>query len=144
MIHYIQADLSDAQALAEIRAVAMKPSLEALGRFDESRVRRRFLDTFIADETFKIIENESLVGFFVVREREDHVYLDHLYIKPEYQGRRIGQKVLQHVISHARTQALPVRLGALRESRSNQFYLQNGFHKTHEDEFDVYYEFTSP
>lgn len=130
-------------ALAEIRAKAMKPSLEALGRFDEERVRSRFLDTFVPSESKKIIEDDQLVGFFVVRNRLDHLYLDHLYIDPKMQGRGLGAKVIAWVKEIAREVNLPIRLGALKGSKANEFYITNGFLKTHEDEFDIYYEWSN-
>ncbi|MEP0074002.1 MAG: hypothetical protein ABJE79_14995 [Marinomonas sp.] len=55
--------------MAEIRAAAMKPSLEALGRFDERRVRDRFLESFTPDETFQIVSDDEILGFFVVRNK---------------------------------------------------------------------------
>jgi len=139
-MEYSQSKESDAHALADLRAEAMKPSLVALGRFDENRVRTRFLDTFVAQDTMKMIDHDELVGFYVVRERSDHLWLDHLYIKPKYQEKQLGKDALDRVIALAKEQALPIRLGALKGSRSNGFYLKNGFKQTHEDEFDIYYE----
>lgn len=137
---YIEAQLVDAKALADLRAEAMKPSLVALGRFDENSVRMRFLDTFIAQDTMKMIDKDELVGFYVVRERSDHLWLDHLYIAVKYQQKCLGKYALERVIKTAKEQSLPIRLGALKGSRSNDFYLKNGFKQTHEDEFDIYYE----
>ena len=45
----------DAHELAELRARAMKPGLQQVGRFDEERVRSRFLDSFVPQDTKKII-----------------------------------------------------------------------------------------
>ncbi|SBS26257.1 hypothetical protein MSP8887_00367 [Marinomonas spartinae] len=139
-MEYTQAVKEDGYELAEIRALAMRPGLEVLGRFDEKRVRSRFLETFTPSDTFKIVDDETLLGFFVVRVKADHHYLDHLYIKPEHQGRALGKLVLQKIVSMAHKKGLPVRLGALKGSRSNDFYINNGFIKTHEEEFDIYYE----
>lgn len=119
----------------------MKPSLLALGRFDENRVRSRFIDTFVPDDTFKMVEEGELLGFYVVRSKPDHVLLDHLYIKPEYQNRQLGKAVIDTVLDQANVSNLPVRLGALKGSRANDFYVKNGFTQTHEDEFDIYYEY---
>lgn len=138
---YVQSALQDGSVLADIRAAAMKPSLEALGRFDNERVRNRFLDSFVPSETFKIVVNEQVVGFYVVRDKSDHIYLDHLYISPQFQNKSLGKGVVEWVKQDAIRRELPLRLGALRGSKSNDFYLKNGFAKTHEDEFDIYYEY---
>ena len=142
-MEYLQSTYFDSHELAEIRAAAMKPSLEALGRFDENRVRSRFLDSFVPNDTFKIVSNSQVLGFFVVREKEDHIYLDHLYVEPGHQNKNIGKMVIDMIKVDALGKKLPVRLGALRGSKSNAFYVKNGFQKTHEDEFDVYYEYQS-
>lgn len=140
---YVKTTQSDGNRLAEIRAVAMKPSLEALGRFDEERVRSRFLESFVPDETIKIVSDVEILGFFVVRDKGDHLFLDHLYVEPRFQNMKIGKNVVDLVKKDATQRDLPVRLGALRGSKSNDFYKQNGFVKTHEDEFDIYYEYRS-
>jgi len=134
------AEQEDGERLAEIRAAAMRPSLEAVGRFDEQRVRNRFLDTFLPMNTFKIESQGSLAGFFVITDKMDHLYLDHLYIHPDYPNHQLGRAAIEQVIKTARERTLPLRLGALRGSRSNRFYINHGFIKTHEDEFDIYYE----
>lgn len=142
-MEYIKSKKTDGNLLAEVRALAMKPSLLKLGRYDESRVRNRFLDNFVPESTFKIMESNDLLGFYVVLIREDHHYLDHLYIKPEHQNKNLGKTVLNRVIKNAQKDNLPLRLGALKGSRSNDFYIKNDFIKTHEDEFDIYYEYSN-
>ena len=143
MVEYKKSLKVDGNLLAEIRASTMKPSLLKLGQYDEKRVRDRFLDNFIPEHTFKIIEGNNLLGFYVVLIKDDHHYLDHLYIKPEYQNKKLGSTVLNKLISNAKNNNLPIRLGALKGSRSNDFYIKNNFIKTHEDEFDIYYEYSN-
>lgn len=140
-VEYQVAEPQDAQTLAEIRAMAMKPSLIALGRFDEDRVRNRFLETFIPQDTIKLTLEGELIGFYVLRTRTDHIWLDHLYIKPEHQNKQLGKKALTRVIDLAKEKGLALRLGALKGSLSNSFYQNSGFVQTHEDEFDLYYEY---
>lgn len=137
---FAAAALEDGSILAEIRAAAMEPSLVALGRFDRQKVRSRFLDTFVPADTWKIQLEGELVGFFVFRDRGDHLYLDHLYIHPNYQSQKLGGAVIKHLVEIATDRRLPIKLGALRNSPANQFYLRNGSIKTGEDEFDIYYE----
>jgi len=143
VIEYVKSEKGDGSLLAEIRALAMKPSLLKLGRYDETRVRARFLDNFTPENTYKIIQSEDLLGFYTLYTREDHHYLDHLYVNPQYQNKKIGSIVIGDLIKNAENDNLPLRLGALRGSPSNNFYIKNKFVKTHEDEFDIYYEYPS-
>ena len=133
---------SDGPMLAELRAKAMKPSLQNIGRFDEDRVRNRFLRTFNPIETKKITMANETIAFYVIRQKDDHMLLEHLYIDPGFQKTGIGHNVLSGIKTVAIENCLPIRPGALRASRANEFYKTNGFSWTHEDEFDVYYEWT--
>jgi GNAT superfamily N-acetyltransferase len=137
-----QATIDDGVDLAEIRAKAMKPSLEAVGRFDENRVRARFLDKYDPECTKKFFFDGQLVGFYLVRKKADHLLLDHLYIVPENQGSGIGKSVLDKVKAMAKDLALPIRLCALCERKSNDFYKSNGFIFQYEEGFDIYYEWS--
>ena len=139
-MEFAYCSVDDAYALAELRAKAMKPGLQKVGRFDEQRVRSRFLDSFVPADTKKILANDVLCGFFVVKHNPDHLYLDHLYVDPDYQNQGIGAAVLKHVMRLSEQMNLPIRLGALKKSRANEFYKQHGFVRTHEDAYDIYYE----
>lgn len=130
----------DAEALADLRVLAMKDSLVALGRFDPVRARERFLSGFDPGCTCQIFQNTSLVGFWVLKPQEPFWLLDHLYVLPGHQGQGIGAQVLACVFAQADQAGKTLRLGALKGSRSNDFYLRHGFVKVDEGEWDIYYE----
>lgn len=133
----------DPTALAELRAEAMRPSLEAVGRFDPERVRRRFLDSFDPEATLAVFEASVLVGFLVLRTRTDHLYLDHLYIAPVAQGRGLGAVLLCAVQAQIATPlAQEIRLIALTGSASGRFYQREGFVMTGSDGIDDAYVWT--
>ncbi|GGX41330.1 N-acetyltransferase [Tateyamaria omphalii] len=129
----------DPSHLAEIRANAMRPSLEAVGRFDEERVRKRFLDTYDPADTHIVRAGQDLVGFYVLRTRSDHLHLTHLYISLTHQGGGLGRRIVLAVQDQARDMALHVRLMALRGSPANDFYTSCGFVLERSDDLDNYY-----
>ncbi|WP_183131997.1 GNAT family N-acetyltransferase [Pseudomonas syringae group genomosp. 3] len=129
----------DFEALAAIRIEAMRDSLERLGRFDPVRARERFLDGFSAPCTRYIEVAGERVGFVVIKAADDHLLLDHLYIMPSAQGQGIGSAVLAQVFEQADALSSAVRVGALKESASNRFYLRHGFQLFESGEFDNYY-----
>lgn len=139
-LQFVQAGEADAGRLADIRVEAMRPSLEAAGRFDETRARARFLSTFERRDTQLIYFAEDLIGFTVIRNRSDHIYLDHLYFRPEHQGRGFGKEVVAMVQQRAADLALPVRLLALKTSPAGKFYERCGFRLSGSDEFDNHFE----
>lgn len=132
----------DGEILACLRDRAMRESLENVGRYDPIRVKQRFLSNFNPQNTKKILVGDKLVGFFVALELEDHIYLDHLYIDPDHQSQNIGSTILKEVKSLSKKTNKPIRLGALIQSKANQFYIANGFKETHQGEHDIYYEFS--
>ena len=130
----------DGDALAELRVLAMQKSLEELGRFDRKRARQRFLENFQPETTRKILINDALVGFYVVTEFASYLHIDHLYVDPRHQGKKIGSTVLTKIIADGRLADKPVKLGALKGSESNRFYKSHGFIQVDEGEYDIYYE----
>lgn len=136
---FVAATALDADALVALRIAAMRESLERVGRFDPVRARDRFLAGFVPGATHHIERANVRVGFFVVKQQDGGLLIDHLYIHPHCQGQGLGGAVLAHVFAQADAQAVPVRVGALRGSASNRFYLRHGFVLVETGEFDNYY-----
>ena len=139
-IAFAQVSESDFDALVAMRIAAMRESLERVGRFDPDRARERLRQTFAPEHTHMIYANGERVGFYALRPINDWASLDHLYIMPAFQGRGIGTEVMRLLLAEADHQMLPIKVGALKESASNRFYLRHGFVRTGESEWDVYYE----
>jgi len=136
-------ELTDLEELIALRIRAMQPSLEAIGRFDPQRARERFADSFDPSVTRKLMIDNKLAGFYVLCEKVDHLWLDHLYIDPLHQGGGFGGKVIQVLQQVAIKNAQPLRLGALKESRANVFYCAQGFEKIAEHDWDNIYQWSN-
>ena len=62
-IGFARAEQADAEALVALRVLAMRESLERLGRFDPVRSRERFLSAFSPQHTRHIlVDGERAVG----------------------------------------------------------------------------------
>mgnify|MGYP000424580970 CR=1 FL=1 len=139
-LRYEVARNADFAKLAELRIEAMRESLEALGRFDRKRSLDRFRASFTPPRTWKAFAGDELVGFYATTHNPGYVYLNHLYIDPRHQSSGYGTRMLERVIAISEELGLPIRLGALRGSRANDFYLNRGFRVTSEEEWDIFYE----
>ena len=128
----------DFDALADLRALAMRPSLERLGRYDPERSRRRLQAGFAPEHMRWICLGGERVGFYSIVPEESAWRLAHLYVHPSMQGRGVGGAVMRQLC--AQTQGSPVRVTALRDSESNAFYRRHGFARTGESEWDIEYE----
>lgn len=135
----VPAQQSDLDNLVGIRIEAMRESLERVGRFDPVRARERFLSGFEPRDTCHIEVLGERVGFVVVKHHNNELLLDHLYVRPTAQRSGIGSAVLTQIFIEADAAALPIRVGALKESASNRFYIRHGFQFVESSEFDNYY-----
>ena len=129
----------ESEELVRLRIEAMRESLERIGRFDAARARQRFLAGFVPEFTSHILVEGDRVGFLAIKPTSEGLSLEHLYVRGEHQGRGIGSAVLAILFEQADGKALPIRVGALRGSDSNRFYLRHGFIRVGEGEWDIYY-----
>lgn len=139
LIDFQIAKAADAERLAAIRVEAMQPSLEAVGRFDPIRAKHRFLSSFVPEDTQLILLNSKLIGLFVVRDKKNHLWIDHLYLKPDFQGIGIGRHVIERIQQKASIARKSIQLGALKDSPANKFYASLGFTFVREVGPDNYY-----
>lgn len=123
--------------MAELRAVVMRPDLERLGRYDPVRVRQRFLDAFVPENTCVIVVDGEDVGLVAVRREPDARWIEHFYLAPRSQGRGIGAAVLAHLLADG-DGARPFRLNVLQASAARRLYERHGFVLESEDAVDVF------
>jgi len=90
----------DGPALAELRAQVLRDSLERVGRYDEVRVRERFLVGFDPTHTHVLVGAEPL-GSIALRPEPEGSWLEHFYLSPALQGAGVGGGVLRAVVAAA-------------------------------------------
>ncbi|MEV0269473.1 GNAT family N-acetyltransferase [Hamadaea sp. NPDC050747] len=129
------ATAADADAIAELRAVVMRPDLERLGRYDEHRVRQRLRDRFVPGHNRVIEVGGDFAGSVALTPAEDGHWLENFYLHPSLQGRGIGSAVLEQVLSQCDS---PVRLQVLQGSPARRLYERHGFTAYAEDAVDVW------
>lgn len=132
---------SDFEAMVALRIRAMRPSLEALGRYDPERARQRLAEGFAPAYMRHIVVGAERVGFTTLRPVEQGLALelDHLYIEPAHQGRGIGAWVVDCAKSRADLLQLPLVVEALKGSDANRFYRRHGFVEQKQGEWDTTY-----
>lgn len=143
-LQFQPASPDDLAVLTELRLAAMRPSLEAIGRYNPDRVRQRLAESWDPAHTVLALQAGQLAGFFTWRETPAELWLNHLYIHPEHQSAGIGRAVIAWVQGLAARQAKPLLLHALRESPANRFYQFRGFVRVADLEWDHLYEWLPP
>jgi len=122
----------DAEWLADLKAAAMRPDLERLGRWDHGRARARFLETYVPSTTYIIVLENEDVGCVTVRPEPDAWWIEHFYLWPRVQGRGIGGQVLQHAMATHRD-GRPFMLAMMRDSPARRLYERHGFTYDYDD-----------
>ena len=133
-------DQKDFENLLELRISVMREHLERLGRFHPVRARKRFADGFAPENMRKIIVEGQMAGVVSLTPQNDGLELEHFYLYPDFQSIGLGGQVIKCLLREADDQHLPVYLGVLKQSPAARFYERHGFHKTHEEEWDIYYK----
>jgi GNAT superfamily N-acetyltransferase len=117
--------------------VVLRPDLERLGRFDPIRVRQRFLSGFETESTRVVMVDEVDAGSLAIRREAGCYWLEHFYLKTEFQGTGIGSAVLKAQLA-ALGEAATIRLNVLQGSRARGLYDRFGFTVEREDPVDVF------
>ncbi|MBK0420797.1 GNAT family N-acetyltransferase [Leucobacter sp. CSA2] len=128
----------DADWMAELRARVMRPDLERLGVFSETRVRERFLTAFAPAHTRVIVVDGRDAGLVALRPGEDGLWIEHFSLRPEVQGRGIGAAVFAALLADPVDQGATLRLNVLQGSPARRLYERHGFVLDSEDAVDVY------
>ncbi|MFI0931196.1 GNAT family N-acetyltransferase [Streptomyces sp. NPDC021019] len=128
----------DVAAIAELRAVVMRPDLERLGRYDADRVRRRLRDSYSPEHTSIVEAADAFAGCVALRPAADCWWLEHFYLSPTLQRQGIGSAVLRTLLDRADAERAPVRLNVLQGSPARRLYEAHGFALEREDPVDVF------
>jgi len=135
------ASAADVEAVAELRAEALRGDLERLGRYDAHRVRQRLRDGFEPAHTWVIEVAGAFGGCVALRPDADarcH-WLEHFYLAPRLQGAGIGSGVLRELLERCdRDGVRVVRLNVLQGSPARRLYEWHGFTVETEDPVDVF------
>ena len=136
---------ADFESLFDLRIAAMRESLERLGIFNLDHARKRFQGQFDPQYMQHICVDEGQgpqrAGLLtVVPYHDGRTKLQHLYLLPAYQNRKIGDWAMQQVQSAARRDGKTVWLEVLNKSDAIRFYERHGFVQTGGDPIDLVYQ----
>ena len=146
MLSFAPVVWGDFEAMLAIRVESLRDSLERLGRFDPARARERLMAGFKPEFMQHIVRDGERIGFVTLHPDPaagpPTLHLDHLYLRPAWQGQGVGAWVMAWAKAQAVAQACDIRLSALKHSDANRFYLRQGFVQVGESDFDLDYRWS--
>jgi N-acetylglutamate synthase-like GNAT family acetyltransferase len=115
--------------------------VEQFGEWNKSH--SEYFDKIWIPENFKILTCDGVdFGALSVFDRDDHMYLDEIMIHPEFQNQGIGTSILSDLISKSEAKKIPIKLGTLVKSPSQDLYKKVGFKEVGRDEIIIKMEYS--
>ncbi|AYC42413.1 GNAT family N-acetyltransferase [Streptomyces griseorubiginosus] len=94
---------ADVPAVKAVTDAAYEHYIERIGLVPQP-MRRDHAANVAAGQVY--VTGDPVVGLVVVEEREDHLYLDNIAVRPDTQGQGVGGRLLRFVEAHARARGL--------------------------------------
>jgi GNAT superfamily N-acetyltransferase len=116
----------------------MRGMIERLFGRDQTREERSFAGFFKVEEVSIIIADGQDVGWIQEQVEDRTINLGSFYVMPAMQGRGIGTKVLDTLLTRAAGQSKAITLAVVKINPARYFYEKRGFQITREDQHKFY------
>jgi GNAT superfamily N-acetyltransferase len=126
MISFRWAMKSDRAFLLTLRKVSMNQHLQYAGLYLDDTAHLRCIDEFFSDSYIISCQNKA-IGLLKLGLFADKIHLRQFQLLPQYQGLRIGSRVLELVKRKAQDKQLAITLNVLLKNPAKQFYLRHDF-----------------
>ena len=136
-----QATAQDAEFIYAVYEATARHLVEGLGKRWAERLMREKSSAEAVDGRTKIVMlGEQNIGFYSAELRSREVWLESLFLLPEYQGKGLGKGLLGQALSEARAAALPLRCQVMSYNPAIAFYLSQGLVLIKEEGNSVFLE----
>ena len=85
----------------------------------------------LANETWVAVVNEKCVAYYSLKYDDEYLWLDNLWVLPEFMGRGIGRRLFHHALERSRARGESV-LKIEADPNAQSFYERMGAHKVGE------------
>ena len=135
----IRATEADKAYLLTLRKLTMVEHLEKAGLYlsdDEHALRLN--DNY--ECSYLIIYSGERAGTLKYRELTNEIEIMQLQILPEFQGKGLGNKVMERVLGWSKERHKKIELAVLKANPAKLLYERLGFAVTREDDYEFYME----
>jgi GNAT superfamily N-acetyltransferase len=82
----------------------------------------------LTNETWVAVVDGQCVAYYSLKHDEEHLWLDNLWVLPEFMGRGIGKQLFQHALERSRIHGVST-LKIEADPNAQSFYEKMGAHK---------------
>lgn len=129
---------ADLEWLIPLYESMMRPYYDAMNLIWDTD---KFAQAYDPAASSIILLNSEEVGYLKVECREDYLYLGDIQLKPEFQNRGIGTKLIKDIQAQAKSEQLPLRLRVLKNNPAINLYNKLGFMILEENEISYILEY---
>lgn len=107
--------------------VTMKPLTAELMTWDENKQSTGFAEQWKLQDVQIITVEGRGIGWLQAAETPSEIFLQQLFVSPDYQGQGIGSKVLQTLLKSWVRTGKPIVLTVLKNNPARRLYERHGF-----------------
>lgn len=137
------AKTSDLELTYRIKSKSIKPYVEKIWGWNESNQRKIHNQSFNANDTKLIEYHKQYIGFLVIKETDNEIYIENLLIEMEFQNLGIGKTIMEQIVESADFKKKRIRLKVFKiNTKAQRFYENFGLEKISEMENHIEMEKT--
>lgn len=135
-------DINDEKELIYLmKKESVRPYVEKIWGWDEDYQIKDFNESYVASN-FKLIQKENnIIGFTEINEFENYINITEIHLKPNYQGRGVGSKIIRKIVDQANNLSKTVIIGCFKENKGAiKLYKRIGFEVYRETDTHVIFK----
>ncbi|MCU0522402.1 MAG: GNAT family N-acetyltransferase, partial [Anaerolineae bacterium] len=118
---------ADADFICAVMRATMTDYVMQAWAPSEAAAEAAYREDIIIGQDHIVVLSGREIGVFSIERKPDEIFLDKLFILPDYQRWGIGSHLIRMVLAEAFGQSLPVRLGVLKVNPARSLYERLGF-----------------
>jgi ribosomal protein S18 acetylase RimI-like enzyme len=127
LIGFRRATEADLDFLYALHVATMKEYVDRTWGWDDAQQEAAYRRNHDPGAIQIITRDGQDIGMLYAEEREAEVFVAHIEISPEYQGRGIGSSILRGIVAEAALRQKTVSLRVLRVNPARSLYERLGF-----------------
>jgi len=122
-----QGKISDREWIWRIYCQLLRAPIEQQWGWDEKSQHDNFSKNLLATDFIVVSKQGNDIAAYLLRDRDDHFWLEMILVEVKYQRSRIGSELLKKMQSKAADAGKPLMLSVMNSNPVQGFYEKLGF-----------------